>query len=100
MLSWMMRQSFVDYQLEYITMVRHIYLCYFYEDESFYTRILVIIFTIFTIMSIKSKIMNTITGHPKLAMFGIGLAVTFAISMTIGRVDHQEALAMVRCRYC
>jgi len=51
-------------------------------------------------MSIKSKIMNTITGHPKLAMFGIGLAVTFAISMTIGRVDHQEALAMVRCRYC
>jgi xanthine/uracil/vitamin C permease (AzgA family) len=96
MRSWIMRQSFVDYQLEHITIVRHIYLCYFY-DESFYTRILV---AMFTIMSIKSKIMNTITGHPKLAMFGIGLAVTFAISMTIGRVDHQEALAMVRCRYC
>ncbi len=78
-------------------MVRHIYLCYFYEDESFYTRILVIIFTI---MSIKSKTMIIIIGHPKLALFGIGLAVTFAIYMAIGRVDHQEALAMVRCRYC
>jgi xanthine/uracil/vitamin C permease (AzgA family) len=96
MLSWMMRQSFVDYQLEQFTIVRHIYLCYFY-DESFYTRILV---AMFTIMSIKSKIMNTITDHPKLVMFGIGLAVTFAISMAIGMVDHQEALAMVRCRYC
>ena len=97
MFSWMIRQSFVDYQLERIPMVRYIYLCYFYEDESFYTLILVIIFTI---MSTKSKIMNTITDHPKLAMFGIGLAVTFAISMAIGMVDHKEALAMVRCRYC
>ena len=51
-------------------------------------------------MSIKSKIMNTITAHPKLAMFGIGLAVTFAISIAIGMVDHQEALARIRCRYC
>ena len=37
-----------------------------------------------TIMSIKSKIMDTITYHPKRAMFGIGLADTFAISMAIG----------------
>ena len=37
-----------------------------------------------TIVSIKSKIMYTITSHPKRAMFGIGVADTFAISMTIG----------------
>jgi hypothetical protein len=35
-------------------------------------------------MSIKSKIMDTIITHPKRAMFGIGLACTFAISMAIG----------------
>lgn len=70
----MMRQSFVDYQLEHITMVRHIYLRYFYEDESFYTRILVIIFTI---MSIKSKIMNIAIDHPRPITFGVGLAITF-----------------------
>jgi hypothetical protein len=35
-------------------------------------------------MSTKDKIMNLITAHSKLAVFGIGLAITFAIGITIG----------------
>ena len=37
-------------------------------------------------MSIKTKIMNIITAHPKLVTFGIGLAITFVIGSTIGVV--------------
>jgi hypothetical protein len=28
-------------------------------------------------MSLKTKIMNILTAHPKFVMFGIGLAITF-----------------------
>ena len=41
-------------------------------------------------MSIKDKIMNMITAHPKLLMFGIGLAITFVIGTTIGMLDHNQ----------
>jgi uncharacterized membrane protein len=40
-------------------------------------------------MSLKTKIMNTLTAHPKLVTFSIGLAITFVIGAAIGMVDHQ-----------
>jgi hypothetical protein len=44
-------------------------------------------------MSLKSKIMNTVTAHPKLVTFGIGLAITFVIGTAIGMVDHLQVFA-------
>ena len=44
-------------------------------------------------MSIKDKIMNAISAHPKLVTFGIGLAITMAIGTAIGMVDVQQAHA-------
>jgi hypothetical protein len=44
-------------------------------------------------MSLKTKIMNAITAHPKLVTFGIGLAITFVIGTAIGMVDHNLAFA-------
>jgi|tagenome__1003787_1003787.scaffolds.fasta_scaffold20976446_1 hypothetical protein len=46
-------------------------------------------------MNIKNKIINAITAHPKLVMFGIGLAVTFVVETVIGIVDHNQAFAIV-----
>jgi hypothetical protein len=40
-------------------------------------------------MSIKTKIMNVVTAHPKLVTFGIGLAITFVIGVAIGMAGHQ-----------
>jgi hypothetical protein len=44
-------------------------------------------------MSLKTKIMNTLTAHPKFVTFGIGLAITFVIGAAIGMVDHSQAFA-------
>jgi hypothetical protein len=44
-------------------------------------------------MSFKDKIMNTITTHPKIVTFGIGLAITFVIGTAIGLVDHSSVYA-------
>jgi hypothetical protein len=44
-------------------------------------------------MSLKGKIMNIITAHPKLVTFGFGLAITFVIGTAIGMVDHNQAFA-------
>ncbi len=44
-------------------------------------------------MSLKSKIMNTATAHPKLVTFGIGLAITFVIGTAIGMVDQLQVFA-------
>ena len=44
-------------------------------------------------MSLKDKIMNMVTAHPKLVTLGIGLAITFVIGTAIGMVDHQSAYA-------
>jgi len=41
-------------------------------------------------MSIKTKIMNIITAHPKLVTFGIGLAITFVVGTAIGMLDHGQ----------
>jgi hypothetical protein len=45
-------------------------------------------------MSLKDKIVNIITAHPKLVTFGIGLAITFVIGTAIGMVDHNQAFAL------
>jgi uncharacterized membrane protein len=49
-------------------------------------------------MSLKTKIMNIITAHPKLVTFGIGLGITFVIGTAIGLVDHQQAFASISQR--
>ena len=47
-------------------------------------------------MSIKDKIVNSICVHPRLTIFGIGLAVTFAVGMVLGLADNSQAYAF-RC---
>lgn len=44
-------------------------------------------------MSLKDKILNTITAHPKLVTFGIGLAITFVVGTAIGMVEPQQVSA-------
>lgn len=41
-------------------------------------------------MSIKQKILNAVSAHPKLATFAIGLAVTMAVGAAIGMADHSH----------
>lgn len=45
-------------------------------------------------MSIKQRILNALTAHPKIAIFGIGLAVTFVIGTAVWMVEGpQQAFA-------
>jgi mannitol/fructose-specific phosphotransferase system IIA component len=46
-------------------------------------------------MSIKTKIMNITTAHPKLITFGNGLTVTFVIGIAIGMVENNHILAYI-----
>jgi hypothetical protein len=41
-------------------------------------------------MSIKSKIINVMAAHPKIATFAIGLGITMAIGTAIGMLDHSQ----------
>jgi hypothetical protein len=43
--------------------------------------------------SLKEKVLSSITAHPKLAIFGIGLAITFVVGIAIGMVDDQQVFA-------
>jgi hypothetical protein len=43
---------------------------------------------------IKQKLLNAISAHPKLAAFGIGLALTMAIGTAIGKLDVHIAVAL------
>ena len=45
-------------------------------------------------MSIKQKLLNAISAHPKLAALGIGLAITMAVGTAIGMVEVQQAHAI------
>ncbi len=47
-------------------------------------------------MSIKSKIMNAMTAHPKLVTVAIGFGITMAIGTAIGVLDVHSALARVQ----
>ena len=42
------------------------------------------------LIPIKEKLLSTITAHPKLITFGIGLAITFAVGTAIEMLDHQQ----------
>jgi len=46
-------------------------------------------------MSLKDKVMNMVTTHPKLVTFGIGLAITFVVGTAIGMVETQQAHAIL-----
>ena len=46
-------------------------------------------------MSVKQKILNVISTHPKLVTVGIGLAITMAIGIAVGTVETQQAHAAV-----
>ena len=48
-------------------------------------------------MSIKQKILNTLSTHPKLAALGIGLAITMAVGMIIGMTEVDQAYAQFYC---
>ena len=53
-------------------------------------------------MSFKDKIMNITISHPKIATLGIGLAITFSISLVLGATDFQQTHALVaplKCKY-
>jgi ABC-type nickel/cobalt efflux system permease component RcnA len=41
-------------------------------------------------ITIKQKLLNAISAHPKLVTLGIGLALTLAIGTAIGMVDHSH----------
>jgi uncharacterized membrane protein len=45
-------------------------------------------------MSLKGKIMDIITVHPRLVTFGIGLTITFVVGTAIGMVDHNQVFAI------
>ena len=47
-------------------------------------------------MSLKTKIMNIVTAHPKLVTFGIGLAITFAVGTALGIVDNHTVAAITQ----
>ncbi len=44
-------------------------------------------------MSLKAKIINAITAHPKLVTLSIGFAITFSIATVIGMMDHNQVFA-------
>jgi hypothetical protein len=41
-------------------------------------------------VSLKQKVVNAISAHPKLATFAIGLAITMAVGTALGMLDHQQ----------
>jgi hypothetical protein len=45
--------------------------------------------------SLKEKLLSSITAHPRLVMFGIGLAVTLAIGTALGMVEHDVFAAQI-----
>jgi hypothetical protein len=34
--------------------------------------------------------LNSITAHPKLAIFGIGFAITFVVGIAVGMAEHGQ----------
>jgi hypothetical protein len=52
-------------------------------------------------MSLKTKIINAITAHPKFAIFDIGLAITFVIGAAIGMIIPEQVSAIGgQCSSC
>lgn len=44
--------------------------------------------------------MNILVSHPKIAIFGIGLAITFVVGTAIGMMEPQQVLANGNCTHC
>jgi hypothetical protein len=44
-------------------------------------------------MSVKQRLLNIISAHPKLVTFGIGLVITMAVGTAVGMVGIQQAHA-------
>jgi hypothetical protein len=42
-------------------------------------------------MSIKQKLLNAISTHPKLVTIGVGLAITMAVGSAIGMLDSSHS---------
>jgi hypothetical protein len=40
--------------------------------------------------SLKEKVLDSITAHPRLAKFDIGLAITFVVGTAIGMLEHHN----------
>ena len=51
------------------------------------------------LIPIKEKLLSTITAHPKLITFGIGLAITFAVGTAIEMLDHQQVSVVTVLRF-
>ena len=52
-------------------------------------------------MELKDKILTTITAHPRLLTFGIGIAVTFTISAVIAMIaDPSHAANAMNNHHC
>lgn len=49
-----------------------------------------------SMMSIRQKVLNAVSAHPKLAAFGIGLAFTMAIGAALGIFEVHTAAAFWR----
>jgi hypothetical protein len=47
-------------------------------------------------MSIKQRLLNAISAHPKLAALGIGLAITMTVATSLGIFEVQTAAASVQ----
>jgi hypothetical protein len=45
-------------------------------------------------VSIKQKLLNELAAHPKLAAFGISLALTMAVGIAIGMFDVHSVAAI------
>jgi len=51
-------------------------------------------------MSLKDKIVNLITAHPKLTTLGIGLTITFVVGLAIGAADNNVVFAKMSPMPC
>lgn len=45
-------------------------------------------------MSIKQKLLNAISAHPKLAALSIGLTLTMALGISLGMIEVHTASAL------
>lgn len=48
----------------------------------------------------KQNIINAITTHPKLLTFGIGLAITFGVTIATGFANVDQVFAVGGCTSC
>lgn len=47
----------------------------------------------YSMMSIRQKVLNAISAHPKLAAFAMGLAITIVVGTVMGTLDVHSVYA-------